>query len=105
MRFDKIEEKADGAAYRSADGLVVIISKAIEQDGKEWTHLSFSRKNRMPNYQDMILVKAVFLGPDREAIMVLPRMSKHVNIHKFCLHLFSTEDMPLPDFTQGTGTI
>ncbi len=105
MRFEKIEEKADGVAYKSADGLVVIISKAIEQDGKEWTHLSFSRKNRIPTYQDMVLVKAVFLGPDKDAIMVLPRKSMHVNIHKYCLHLFSAEEMPLPDFTQGRGSI
>jgi hypothetical protein len=105
MRFEKVEERIDGAAYRSMDGLMVIMSKDIEQDGKEWTHLSFSRKNRMPSYNDMVLVKAVFIGSDKDAIMVLPRKSKHVNIHNFCLHLFTTDVMPLPDFTQGTGSI
>ena len=103
--FDKVEEREDGSSYRSNDGLVVIVSKTTELDGKVWIHLSFSRKNRMPSYNDMALVKAVFLGPDRDAVMVLPKKSKHVNIHKYCLHLFSTESMPLPDFTQGSGSI
>ena len=105
MRFEKIEERLDGVAYRSPDGIIVIISKAVEQDGKEWMHVSFSRKNRMPSYNDMALVKAVFIGPDKDAVMVLPRKSKHVNIHNYCLHLFTTEELPLPDFTQGTGSI
>lgn len=105
MRFKKVEEKSDGAAYRSEDGLVVIMSRAVEQDGREWTHLSFSRRSRMPSYRDMVLVKSVFIGPDKDAIMVLPRKSRHVNIHEHCLHLFTTEEMPLPDFTHGTGSI
>lgn len=105
MPFRQIESREDGEAYKNDNGLVVIISKAIEQDGKEWTHVSFSRRSRMPSYQDMALVKAVFIGPDKDAVMVLPRRSKHVNIHEYCLHLFTTDDMPLPDFTQGTGSI
>ncbi|MFA6843466.1 MAG: hypothetical protein WCR33_03600 [Bacilli bacterium] len=105
MKFELVEKRVDGKAYRSSDGMTVIVSSSIEKDGKEWKHVSFARKNRMPSYQDMALVKAIFIGEEFDACMVLPKKEKHVNIHNFCLHLFTTKEWPLPDFTQGTGSI
>lgn len=44
------------------------------------------------------------------AIQVFPRSSQYVNVHEFCLHLFTCLDgeilgSVLPDFTAGTGAI
>lgn len=85
-------------------GLIVMASVA-EYDNTEWLHISFSRKNRMPDYKDIQLVKANFIGVDKKAIMVFPEQKNHVNICEHCLHLFYSADNPLPDFSSGTGSI
>jgi len=36
--------------------------------------------------------------------MIFPKKEEHVNIMKYCLHLYVGKD-ELPDFTHGTGSI
>ena len=78
-------------------GLMVMAS-AAKYDGQEWLHISFSRRNRIPDYDDIQLVKNNFIGEDRKAIMVWPEKSHYVNQHKYCLHLWQSEVNPLPEF-------
>jgi hypothetical protein len=54
----------------------------------------------LPDFDDLMIVKELFIGTEAKAIMVFPARSKHVNIHPHCLHLFScmTGD-PLPEFS------
>lgn len=105
--FECIERKEDGFAYRSkSKGLVVIQSLAKEQDGNYWIHTSYSRRSRVPDYNDTLFIKNHFVGEDTKAIMVFPRKTEHVNFHPFCLHLYECcEKDPLPDFTRGTKSI
>tara|TARA_R110002050_G_scaffold191532_6_gene326335 strand:- start:3818 stop:4243 length:426 start_codon:yes stop_codon:yes gene_type:complete len=92
------------AAFNPARKLIVICSEAIEGDGKPWRHVSVSLPKRVPNYEEMCLVKRIFIGDDREAYSVWPRKSHHVNIHPHCLHLWCPMDGPaLPDFSLGNG--
>lgn len=87
-------------------GLKIIMSGSREDDGKRWIHLSCSRQKRIPNWDDLKLVKEIFLGPDRWAIQLLPRRENYVNINPFVLHLWHCADgLALPDFTGGTGSI
>ena len=96
---------ADGGAYKSCDGLVVIISCSIEKDGNSWVHLSLSRKKSVPTWIDLVKVKEIFLGAEALALQVLPPRSEWVNVHEFCLHLYQClEDRPIPDFRK-LGTI
>jgi hypothetical protein len=96
----------DGAQYRSLRGLVVIVSAAVELDGKAWLHVSMSRRDRLPSYDDMKAVKDVFMGRERTALQVFAPSSKHVNIHDFCLHLWACLDGDAtPDFTRGSGSL
>lgn len=83
------------------DGLQVIASAATMRDGREWLHVSFSRRSRLPTYADLQLVKREFIGSDRKAIMVFPEEKHHVNIHPNCLHLWYSADNPLPEFSVG----
>ncbi len=100
-----IQSSPDGAAYRHRGGMTVIVSGAVEQDGRRWLHVSLARPDRLPTYQDQVLVKNLFIG-DEEAYSVWARKRKHVNIHPFCLHLwFPTEGPVLPDFTRGGESI
>ena len=84
---------------------LIVMASVAEYDNTEWLHISFSRKNRMPDYKDIQLVKSNFIGDDKKAIMVFPEQKNHVNICEYCLHLFYSADNPLPDFSGGTGSI
>lgn len=96
----------DGAAYKRVDGLAVITSASRERDGKRWLHVSLSRAKRVPSYEDLAHVKRVFVGEDRFAVQVFAPRAQHVNLHPNCLHLWCCLDgHPLPDFSQGTGSI
>lgn len=101
-----VDRGGDGAAYKRVDGLAVIASASLQQDGKRWLHVSLSRANRLPSYEDLAHVKRVFVGEDRFAVQVFAPKAQHVNLHAYCLHLWCCLDgHPLPDFSQGTGSV
>lgn len=91
--------------YISFDGLRVIVTDEIH-DGQLWQHVSISRKNRLPTWQDIRRVKDLMIGADEKAIMVLPKQAEYVNAHPYCMHLFCNRfNDPLPDFTRGAGIL
>lgn len=95
----------DGAAYMHRGGLKVIASVATH-GGARWLHVSCSRRSRLPTWDDLRMVKNLFVGRHRKAIQVFPAETEHVNIHPYCLHLWCCLDVdPLPDFRGGTGMI
>ena len=83
------------------NGLLVLASAGIMRDGREWLHVSFSRKSRLPSYDDLQLVKREFIGNDKKAIMVFPEQENYVNIHPNCLHLWYSAENPIPEFSVG----
>ena len=87
------------------NGLIILASAGEYDDGKEWLHVSVSRKRRLPTYEELTRIKRDFIGKDKKAVFVLPEKEKHVNIHNFCLHLVYSAANPLPDFTGGSGSI
>lgn len=86
-------------------GILAIITVDGVRDAKgvprEWMHISFSRKSRMPDYEDMLMVRKAFLDPTKSAYQVFPKLDEHRNLHSFCLHLWMPlgED-PFPDMFQ-----
>lgn len=99
--FRRIAHEINGAVYRGINGLVVISSVSYEADGKRWLHVSYSRADRIPNYNDTTAVKKLFIGEDKKAIMIFPDKAHHVNIHKYCLHLFYCIDGDtIPEFSK-----
>ena len=87
------------------NGLMIIASAGEYYDGREWLHVSVSRKSRVPSYDELIRIKRDFIGDDKKAVLVLPEKKNHVNIHDYCLHLFYSAENPLPEFSAGMGTI
>jgi len=78
---------------------------ALEDDDKLWFHVSCSHSKGMPTYDEMAVVKKIFIGEDNYAISVMPPKEKHVNIHHHCLHWWWCIDgHPLPEFSKD-GTI
>lgn len=99
--FREIERREDGLRWMHIlYPLSVISSAAIEEDGKVWLHVSFAHAKRMPDYEEITMVKERFIGKDKYALMVFPPKDKHVNIHPYCLHLWHCVDgHPLPEFS------
>lgn len=98
-----VEKRQDGEAYiNKTIGLTVIISAQIEDD-QTWFHVSMSRRSRMPTYEDTKLIKRLFLGTKTHAYQVFPPDDENINIHPYCLHLWSLVGgkPALPDFTRG----
>lgn len=102
-----VDTSLDGARFiNKTKRMSVIASGNTELDGKRWLHVSLARPDFMPSYEDVKLVKELFIGEENKAIQVFPPKSEHVNIHVHCLHLWHCLDGdPLPDFTQGGKTL
>lgn len=100
-----VQRWGDGFALVERSGLSVLVTTAPYED-REWMHVSLSRRDRIPSYDDMKYVKEVVIGNDRWAAQLFPPASEHVNIHPFCLHLWVPLGGPLPwpNFGEG-GTI
>lgn len=88
--------------------LRVIETIADKEDGKNWLHVSVSKRNKkMPSYEELAEVRRVFIGEERECYMVYPPKERYVNLHPSVLHLYSCLDQPdgvLPHF-EGTLNI
>jgi len=86
-----------GMVYRDRTGLLAIVSldevvPEVDSDvftAEKWLHVSVSRTDRLPSWEDLKAVKDRFIGRDREAIQVIPRSRDFVNVHPFCLHLWA----------------
>ncbi|BAS55289.1 hypothetical protein NIES2135_54380 [Leptolyngbya boryana NIES-2135] len=100
-----IEHHDLGRAYRiesgQGKGMLVLADVAVKDDGKLWYHVSFSRGDRIPDYEDRALIKRLWFGDDKWAFELLPEASNHVNIHPYCLHLWHClEGRPFPEFSK-----
>jgi hypothetical protein len=101
-----VQVNMDGFAWAHRNGIYVIASGAVEQDGRRWLHVSLSRQDRLPSWADIREVKNVFVGSEALAVQVLPPESRYINIHAFVLHLWRCVDGdPVPDFARGGKTI
>lgn len=60
----------------------------IASDGLEWEHVSVSRKDRTPTWDEMCQVKAMFWDDEDCVVQYHPPRSKYVNNHSNCLHLW-----------------
>jgi hypothetical protein len=86
--------------------LSVVCSAGPQRDGRRWLHFSCAGQSQVPTWEQFVRTKEAFLGPETKAIQVLAPRSQWVSIHPHCLHLWVCLDGdPLPDFTQGSGSI
>lgn len=74
--------------HKLAD-LYVLRSISKMENGEHWIHVSVSRRDRLPNWDEVVKVKNEFIGEFKEVIHMIPSKKDHVNIHSYCLHLWS----------------
>lgn len=116
LYWRQLDRQRDGALYvHRAVGLRVIESiqpYRATADGdlyrvQRWHHVSVSRRSRLPDWEDMKLVRRDFIGDDRECYQVFPPESRWVSDNDHVLHLWCSMERPdgvLPDF-RIAGTI
>ena len=91
-----------GWQRRPASYTVILSVSGGHGDSKRWLHVSLAHPGRLPAYEELTEVKRVFVGLRRQALMILPREERHVNLHPYCLHLWCCLDGDgLPDFGAG----
>jgi len=97
----------------SLSGMRVLLSAGVEEDGRRWLHVSASRPNRIPSWEDMDAIKRIFIGDARTAYQVHPPRAEHYNVPLpaslprvgMVLHLWSPleGEPPLPNFLRARG--
>jgi hypothetical protein len=72
--------------------------RVIVSDGEGWEHVSISRTERCPTWDEMCQVKALFWDDEDTVMQLHPPRSTWVSNHAFCLHLWRPigADIPRP---------
>lgn len=68
----------------------------VASDGMGWEHVSVSRLDRCPTWDEMCQIKDMFWDADDCVVQYHPPKREYVNIHPFCLHLWRPLDVELP---------
>lgn len=63
----------------------------ISKDAGLW-HLTISRKDRLPTYDEMKTARYQFLPDVPYMVQIFPPKKDFVNVHQFCLHLWEPKD-------------
>lgn len=83
MEFIEIKSSIlNTRAFRSGE-LAIIIERCYDM-----IHLSVSHSNRIPSWEELKSIKYHFF-PDLPMVMHFPKRSDYVNLHPFCMHLYS----------------
>ncbi len=72
------------------------VFKVIASDGMDWEHVSVSRPDRCPTWEEMCAIKDMFWGEDDVVVQYHPRKADYVNAHPFCLHLWRPTKLEVP---------
>lgn len=62
--------------------------RIVASSGEGWDHVSISREDRCPDWEEMSHVKRLFFKKAETALQYHVPEKDHVNCHPFCLHLW-----------------
>jgi hypothetical protein len=65
-------------------------------NGMGWEHVSVSRRDRTPTWDEMCQVKALFWDDEDCVVQYHPPKSEYINNHPHCLHLWRPMEGILP---------
>lgn len=68
----------------------------IATDQYGWEHVSASRMDRCPTWDEMCQVKDLFWDAEDCVIQYHPPKSEYINNHPYCLHLWRPIGVELP---------
>jgi len=70
--------------------------RVIASDGAGWEHVSVSRSDRTPTWDEMCQVKDLFWDETDTVIQYHPAKTDYVNNHQFCLHMWRPTEVLIP---------
>ncbi len=78
---------------KDRSSIMVIIS-----DGLGWEHVSISRQDKTPTWEEMCHIKDMIFDDDEVVIQYHPKKKDYVNMHQHCLHMWRpiNEELPIP---------
>jgi len=79
------------SAWSSNDGLALMASldplpHLTVKSKPRFLHLSISRADRYPGWDEMLTVVETIAGSDLDMAMIKPRRSDYVSLHNYCFH-------------------
>lgn len=88
----KIMMEEEGGSFRFLS-LFIIASW-----GNGWDHVSVSRKDRCPTWEEMEMIKRRFFKEDETCFQLHVPPKEHINNHPYCLHMWRphNQEIPLP---------
>ena len=69
---------------------------AIASNAEDWDHVSVSRANRCPNWQEMERIASLFFKDTETAMQLHVPAADHLNLHPFCLHWWRPHSLEIP---------
>lgn len=107
MRFDKVEvyRHTDPLGRRHGQGdeygffLIPFGSQmlaVIASAGGGWDHVSVSKRNKTPTWEEMCFIKDLFWDESEVVVQYHPAKDDYVNVAKTCLHLWRLQDQEFP---------
>lgn len=77
--------------FRSACGLVVLKSVDVTPRWGKLKHISISRADRYPSWDEILEAKEFIFG-DVDCMMIMPKKENYVNVMKNCFHVWQTPE-------------
>jgi len=68
--------------------LLRVMSSGMADDRTGWEHVSVSCADRVPTWEEMSHIKALFWSDGETVVQFHPRRDQYVNEMPFCLHLW-----------------
>jgi hypothetical protein len=96
LRNNLIAAGNDGGAYLFRSPIDNKHLKVIVSWGLDYDHVSVSREDRTPTWQEMEWVLARFAEEDEYWVQYHVPKPMHVNMHPNCLHWFRPQKEKLP---------
>lgn len=88
------------ASYGNNGAFWVMLKRAqkVFVIASDWDHVSVSRQDRVPTWDEMCQIKALFWDGNDCVIQFHPPESDYINNHPNCLHLWrsTAQEMPRP---------
>ena len=68
------------------------VLRVLSSGGRGWDHVSVSKGNRNPNWDEMNFIKDLYFKESETVIQFHPKKSEYVNNCGSCLHLWRKQD-------------
>jgi len=89
-------EEDDGIAVQLDFGGLRKSLRVIASWGEGWDHVSVSRSDMCPSWEQMCFAKDFFFLPNECVVQYHPPESSYVNNHPYCLHLWRPQNETIP---------